>query len=78
MALVAAHRVFDPADRVLKLARNLVGLAFSFQLLVAENLPGSFFHSTLGLLCRTFDPIFIHCGILSFRLSGEVTPGSRL
>ena len=62
--LFAAHRIFHSADRVLNLARNLVGLPFSFQLLVAENLPGGFFHGTLGLLCRTFDPIFVYCRIL--------------
>jgi hypothetical protein len=30
MVLFAAHRIFNSADRVLNLARNLVGLAFSF------------------------------------------------
>jgi hypothetical protein len=67
LALLAAHRIFHSADSVLSLARNLVGLAFSFQLLVAENLPGGFFHGTLSLHGRTFDPIFIHCRILDPR-----------
>src|ERR1700733_12914293 len=63
-ALFAAHRIFQAADRVLHLAGSLVGLAFGFQLLVAENLPGSFFHGSLGLLGRAFDAIFIHCRFL--------------
>jgi hypothetical protein len=66
MALFAAHRIFHSADRVLNFARNLVGLAFSFQLLVAAR---GFFHGTLGLLCRTVDPC-------SMGLSTAVTPAS--
>jgi hypothetical protein len=66
-ALFAAHRILQSADCVLNLARNLVGLAFSVQLLVAKDLPGGFFHGTLGLLGRTLDPIFIHCHILDPR-----------
>src|SRR4029077_18286588 len=61
MALFAAHRIFQSADCVLYLACSLVGLAFSFQLLVAEDLPGGFFDGSHGPLCRTFDSIFIHC-----------------
>ena len=80
MALFAAHRIFYSADCVLNLARNLVGPAFSFQLLVAEGLPSGFFHGALGLLGRTFDPIFIHClsSILVRGLSTEITPASTL
>src|ERR1700727_3038912 len=58
-ALFAAHRVFQAADRVLHFAGSLVGLAFGFQLLVAEDLPGGFFHGSLGLLGRAFYAIFI-------------------
>jgi len=64
-ALFAAHRIFQSADRVLHLASNLVGLALSFQLLVAQDLPGGFFHGSLGLLCGTFDSILIHCHVLT-------------
>ena len=49
MALFAAHRISHSADRVLNLARNLVGLAVGFQLLVAEDFTGGFFHGTQGL-----------------------------
>jgi hypothetical protein len=72
-ALFAAHRILHSADCVLNLARNLVGLAVSFQLLVAEDLPGGFFHGTIGPLCGTFDPIFIRCRILACGLSTEST-----
>jgi len=51
MALFAAYCILQSADRVLHLASSLVGLALSFQLLVAEDLPGGFFHGSLGLLC---------------------------
>jgi hypothetical protein len=34
----------------LHLAGSLFGLAFSFQLLVAEDLPCGFFHRSFGLL----------------------------
>ena len=50
-ALLAAHCILQSADRVLPLAGRLVGLAFSFQLLVAEDLPCGFFHRSFGLLC---------------------------
>ena len=53
ITLFAAHRIFQSADGVLHLTGSLVGLAFSFQLLVAEDLSGGFFHGSLGLLCRT-------------------------
>ena len=46
MALFATHRIFQSADRVLHLAGGLVGLAFSFQLLVAEDLSGGFLHGS--------------------------------
>src|ERR1700687_346046 len=65
LVLFSSHRIFQSADCVLHLACSLVGLAFSFQLLVAEDLPGGFFDSSLGLHCRTFDSIFIHCRILA-------------
>jgi hypothetical protein len=52
---VLRSRSPDSYSCVLHLACSLVGLAFSFQLLVAEDLPGGFFDSSLGLLCRTFD-----------------------
>src|ERR1700719_2297329 len=64
-ALIAAHCILQSADRVLHLAGSLVDLAFSFQLLVAEDLSGGFFHGSLGLLCRTLDSIFVHCCILA-------------
>jgi hypothetical protein len=64
LALFAAHRILQSADCVLYLACSLVGLSFSFQFLVAEDLPGRFFHGPLGLLGRTFDSIFVHCRFL--------------
>jgi len=53
LVLFTAHRMLQSADHVLNFARSLVGLTFGFQLLVAEDLSGSFFHGPLGLLCRT-------------------------
>ena len=50
LALLAAHCILQSTDRVLHLA-GLFGLAFSFQLLVAEDLPCGFFHRSFGLLC---------------------------
>ena len=50
LALLAAHCVLQSTDRALHLAGSLFGLAFSFQLLVAEDLP-CFFHRSFGLLC---------------------------
>ena len=61
MALLAAHRILQAADRVLHPAGSLVGLAVGLEFLVAEDPPGGFFHGPLGLLCGAFDSIFIHC-----------------
>jgi hypothetical protein len=44
----------------LHFAGSLVGLALGFQVLSAKNLPGGFFHRSLGLLGRTSDSIFVH------------------
>ena len=63
-ALFAAHCILQSADRVLQFAGGLVGFAFSFQLLVAEDLPDGFLHGSFGLLCRALDSIFIYCRIL--------------
>jgi hypothetical protein len=70
LALLAAHRILQSTDRVLHLACGLVRLAFGFQLLVAEDLPRGFFHRSFGLLCRTFNSIFVHCRILVIYLLG--------
>src|ERR1043166_2644116 len=59
-ALFAAQCVLQSANRILHLASSLVGLAFSFQLLIAEDLAGGFLYGSLNLLCRTFDSILIH------------------
>ena len=64
MALFAAHRILQSTDRVLHFACGLVGGAFGFHFLVAENLPDRFLHSSFDLLCRAFNSIFIHCRIL--------------
>ncbi len=48
MALFAAHCIFQSADRVSHVAGSLVGLALSFQLLVAEDFPGGFFQRWWG------------------------------
>ena len=66
--LFAAQRVLQAANRILHLADGFLGLAFRFQLLIAEDLAGDFFHGSLGLLCRSFDSILIH-GQLSCSLS---------
>jgi hypothetical protein len=60
-------RALRPSIRRSRLhfAGSLVGLTFSFQFLVAENLPCGFLNGSLGLLCRTFDSIFIHYRILA-------------
>jgi hypothetical protein len=47
-ALFAAHRIFQSADRVLHLAGSLVGFAFSFQLLIAEDFPAASFTAPLA------------------------------
>jgi hypothetical protein len=52
-ALFAAQCVLQSANRILHLPSSLVGLAFSFQLLIVEDLAGDFLHGSLGLLCRT-------------------------
>src|ERR1700726_3791177 len=70
LALLAAHCILQFTDRILHLAGSLVGLAFSFQLLVAEDLPCGFFHRSFGLLCRTSNSILIHCHILFIYLLG--------
>jgi hypothetical protein len=44
----------------LHFAGSLVGLSLGFQLLIAKNLPGGFFHRSLGLFGRAFDSIFVH------------------
>jgi hypothetical protein len=59
-ALFAAQRVLQAANRILHLADGFLGLAFRFQLLIAEDLPGGFFDGSLGLLGRAFDSILIH------------------
>jgi hypothetical protein len=64
LALFASDSVLHSANGILHFARNLVGPAFIFQLLVAEDLPNSFFNCSLGLLCRAFDSIFVHCRVL--------------
>jgi hypothetical protein len=74
-ALLAAHCVFQSADRVLHLAGGLIGLALSFQLLIAEGLPCSFFHRAFSLLCRTNNSILVHRGILRIYLLGVQVNG---
>jgi hypothetical protein len=66
LTLFAAHRILQSANRVLQLACSLVGLAFSFQFLVAKYLPGCFFYGSLGLFGRTFDSILVNCRKLTF------------
>lgn len=54
---------FNPPTCVLNLAHSFVGIAVGLQLpVVAYDLPSGLLHATLGLLCRTFDSIFIHWG----------------
>ena len=48
LALLAAHCILQSTDRVLHLAGSLFGLAFSFELLVAEDLPCDLFHRSFG------------------------------
>src|ERR1700694_1384370 len=57
--LFAAHGVLQTADRVLHLALHLIGFAFGFRLLVAQDLAGPFLHFALGLLGGAFYAIFV-------------------
>ena len=41
--LFSAHRILQSAECILHLASGLLGLAFNFQILIAQNLSGSFF-----------------------------------
>jgi hypothetical protein len=74
--LFSAYRILESADCILQFAGSLFGLAFSFELFVAEDLTGGFFHRTLGLLCGTFDSIFIHCRILGVSSGSRTTASS--
>jgi hypothetical protein len=58
--LFPAQGILQTANRILHFANNLLGLAFSFQLLIAEQFSDDFLHGSFGLLCRTFDSILIH------------------
>jgi hypothetical protein len=58
-ALFATHCVLQSADRVLQFAGGLVGLAFSFELFVAQDLPGGLFYRSLGLL-RALKRLALH------------------
>ena len=83
MALFAAHRILQSTHRVLYLAGGLVGLAFGFQFLVAESLPGRFLYAPFYLRCRTYNSIFIHGHLLAvYRValdeSSRRTEGWRL
>jgi hypothetical protein len=60
VALLAAQRVFDAADRILNFASGLIGLAFGVQFGVAGDLANSLFHFAFYDLCRTGDAIFVH------------------
>ena len=50
LALLAAHCILQSTDRVLHFAGSLFGLAFIFELLVAEDLPCDLFRRSFGLL----------------------------
>lgn len=52
--------VFQPAGGILDLAPGLVHFALGLQLGIAQNLAGDILHAALGLLQRTFNPVFIH------------------
>jgi hypothetical protein len=73
LALLAAHCILQSTDRVLHLAGSLFGLAFSFQLLVAEDLPCGFFHRSFGLLCPLIRSLSI-ADILVIYLLGVYGP----
>ena len=68
-ALFSALCILQSTNRIWHLARSLVGVAFSFQLLIAEGLSGGHFNGSLGLLCRTFDSILIH--VISSLFGGD-------
>ena len=48
LASLAAHRIFQSADRVLHFAGSLIGLALGLQLLVTEGLPAASFTAPLA------------------------------
>src|SRR5260370_35922647 len=58
--LLAAHGVFQTANRVLHLALHLIGFAFTLQLLVSYGLAGPLLYLALGLLGGAFDAIFVN------------------
>ena len=58
--LLAANGILDAANRVLNLARNLVGFAFRFELRIAGDLASNFLDDALRLIGCAFDPVFVH------------------
>ena len=65
LALFTAHRILQSADRVLHLAGSLVGLTFSFQLLVPNTFPAASF--TAPLVCSA-EPLIRSLSIATFSL----------
>src|SRR3569832_1066511 len=72
-----ARGVLDAADGVLRLALDLVGLAFGLKLGVAGDLAGGFLDGTLGLIGRAVDPILVHNMLLAEVEFGQKTPRSH-
>ena len=70
LTLFTARSVLQSTDCVLHFAGSLVGYAIGFQLFIAKDLPDGFFHHSLGVFCRPFDSIFVHCRILDVYLFG--------
>jgi hypothetical protein len=53
-------RVLEAADRILNLARDLLCLAFGFELGVTSHFARDLLSIALGLLHGAFDSIFVH------------------
>jgi hypothetical protein len=55
----------DITNACLDLAGVLLDLSFQFQLFVADDMTGDFFHFAFGFFVPTFDLLFVHVSILS-------------
>jgi hypothetical protein len=73
MALFAAHRVLQSADGVLHFSRGLLGLALSFELRVAEDLPRGYFHRSLACFAEPLIRSLSISTVLAGWVGGEVT-----
>src|SRR4051794_37686162 len=76
MLVLVAYGILYAADRVFRLALDLVHLAFGMGLGVTSSLADPFLHFALGLIGHAFDAIVVHSNLLFFATVGETTPAS--